>query len=641
MGKRWITVLLPVVASSVLTGQSALDSLLKVLPSKSGAGRVKALGDVQWELGFSDPQKALAYGIEAMKLAEGMKDSAVIAQAANDLSITEYRLGHFQKAIDLNRRALHIRMAAMDTLGVAASHNKMGAAFIELMLFDSALAHNYAAERIYDQRGDLLHAAQMRGNIARLYQQMGDIPKALKVARETVEMLRGADSEYAMANALGQLALILTDTKDWMECEQVSLEALALFEKQGMKADIASISNILGMVYRERGDDEAGLRYYRKALQMATEVDDPLGRATFMMNVANVLTTRGELDEALRLYQDALAICRREGYLDPRISALDGYVTALEKKGDTREALRRQKEMIALKDSVFKAERLEALSELQVKYETERTEKELAQERERGSEQQAELERRRILQALLIGGIIALGLVAFLFISRQRARAKAALHAGVIAEREQGLKAMVESTEAERKRIAAELHDGVGQQLSGLKFRLEGAAAKDPQLKDLLAIADDAGKEVRSIAHQMMPRALGDLGLAPALNDMLRKALTRPGMHHSFEQFGIDARLPRPVEVGVYRIAQELVNNIIKHAQATQVNVQLLKNKGHLVLIVEDDGVGIDRSRGNGLGMTSIHDRARLLHGTVVIEAGGERGTIATLRVPLQNGSPS
>lgn len=619
-------------ASSAVMGQSALDSLLKVLPSKSGAERVKALGDVQWELGFSDPEKALAYGTEAMKLAEGMKDSAVVAQAANDLSITQYRLGHFQKAIDLNRRALHIRMAARDTLGVAASHNKMGAAFIELMLFDSALAHNYAAERIYEQRGDLLRTAQMRGNIARLYQQLGNIPMALKVARETVEMLKRTDSEYALANALGQLAQILTDAKNWNQAERTGLEALALFQKIGSTADIGSVSNILGMIARGLGDNERGLHYYCNALDMALEVHDLSGQATFTMNVANVLAELGALEEARELFERSMEISSKEGYLDLRMAALEGYVTVLEKQGDTRKALRLQKEWLALKDSLFEANHIKSLSELQIKYETERTERELAQERERGL-------RQRALQAGLLAAIALVVLLAVLIFSRQRARAKSELSATVNAEREQGLKAMVERTEVERKRIAAELHDGVGQQLSGLKFRLESAAAKDPQLKDLLVIADDAGKEIRGIAHQMMPRALGDLGLAPALNDMLQKSLTRPGMHHTFEQFGLDARLPQPVEVGVYRIAQELVNNIIKHAQATQVNVQLLKNKGHLVLIVEDDGVGIDRSRGNGLGIMSVHDRARLLHGTVEIEGGAERGTVATVRVPLQNGN--
>ena len=210
----------------------------------------------------------------------------------------------------------------------------------------------------------------------------------------------------------------------------------------------------------------------------------------------------------------------------------------------------------------------------------------------------------------------------------------------MIAEREQGLKALVESTDAERKRIASELHDGVGQLLTGLKYRVEAAVKDRPELKDVLTLADDASREVRGIAHRMMPRALGDLGLAPALAYMLDKSLKLPGMHHNFEHFGLEQRLPHHMETGVYRIAQELLNNTIKHAQAQNVQVQLLRNKGHLVLIMEDDGVGIDPARAtNGMGLRGLRDRARVLHGTLDIEPGVDRGTIATLRVPLTNGN--
>jgi signal transduction histidine kinase len=154
-------------------------------------------------------------------------------------------------------------------------------------------------------------------------------------------------------------------------------------------------------------------------------------------------------------------------------------------------------------------------------------------------------------------------------------------------------------------------------------------------VKNVLAIADEASRDVRGIAHQMMPRALGDLGLVPAMNDMLQRSLVKPGLHHSFEHFGIDARLPADVEVGVYRIAQELVTNILKHADARTVNVQLLKNKGHLVLIVEDDGNGIGNGNGAGIGLLSMHDRARAMHGHIEFMKGPVRGTVATLRIPL------
>lgn len=591
-----------------------------------------------------EPAKALPYGLEALEIAEALKDSAAIAIAANDLAITEYRLGHVQRALDLNRRALRIRKVQDDPAGMAASHSKIASCFTELMTFDSSLVHNYAAERIFERLNDVQRRAQVRGNIAHLYQQMGDLDKAESILRETRTVLEKIGPGYPMAMTMGQFCQVLEQNGKLQEALTVGTEALALFEQLGMNVEVASINNQLGMIARKQGEDLQGLAYYRTALAKAKELGDLTGQATYGMNVANALSDLGRLDEAVDYYEQSLELCRREGYADQHISLLGGYVRALEKKGDLRMAMDRQRELQAVKDSVFNADRAAVIGEMQVKYETERTEKELALAREKEEAQQAELERRRIVQGALIGGLFLLALVALLFISRQRAVHAARLNAGLLAERENGLKAVLANTDAERKRIATELHDGVGQQLTGLKFRLEDmgprVAASVPALAahvdDVLAIAEDASREVRGIAHRMMPRALGQLGLAPAMDDMLRKALTVPGIRHHFEHFGLDERLPAEVEVGVFRIAQELVGNILKHADASEVNVQLMRTKGHLILMVEDNGKGFDTARNtNGMGLQNMNDRARVLHGTFSIERKTTGGTLATVRVPL------
>ena len=621
-------------------GQSVLDSLLKVLPGQNGIERVRTLGNVAWEMGMATPQRALAYGEEALKLASNMKDSAAVAIAANDMAITEYRLGHMQRAIALNTRALRIREQARDTFGIAASHSKIAVAYTDMMNFDSALVHNYASERIFEQLHDIGHLAQVRGNIGHLYQQMGDLNMAEKVIRQTIAMLTGVDSGYAMASALGQLFQVLDERDDVDTAMVVGQQVLAMFEELNMSAEVASVNNEMGRLYRKKGDTTTGLRYYQRALEIATRSGDLTGEATYLMNVANVLSETGHPQEAVPLFQRSVQLCRNEGYADQHMSALAGYISALEAIGDVRGALAGQKELQELKDSVYKEQRIASLSDMQVKYETERTEKELAQERERTLQQQAHISRQRLLIGVISGAVLVVALLAWALILRQSSRSREEQAAAVITEREQGLKALVERTDAERKRIAGELHDGVGQLLTGLKYRVEAAVIERPELKELLSLADDASREVRGIAHRMMPRALGELGLVPALSDMLDRSLKLPGMRHSFEHFGLEHRLAQHVETGVYRIAQELVNNIIKHAQARNVQVQLLRNKGHLVLIVEDDGVGIDPARASiGLGMRGLRDRARVLHGTLDIERGADRGTIATLRVPLTNGN--
>lgn len=623
-----------------MTQAQGLDSLMRVLSEQHGEPRLRTLSELQWELGFSDAPRALAYGKEELRLAESLKDSSLIAQAANDLAITEYRLGHLRLAVDLNKRALRIRTALGDSAGMAASHSKVGVAYTDLMEFDSALTHDYAAARIYAAMGDVLRSAQVRGNIGHLYQLMSDLPAAERITRETVAILRTQENDYALAAAIGQLCQVLQHMHRTDEALSAGREAMALYEKVGSKMDLANLNNELGQVCRDRGDHAGGLAYYEKALALGEESGDLNGVATYALNVAKALVDLGRPKEALPLFERSVALCRAEDYDDQRMSALSGWVTALERVGDLRGALSRQRELTALRDSVYNAQRLTALADMQVRYETERTEKELAEERQRSLEQENRIVRQRFLIALTAGGALLVLLGSWLLVSRQRARLKAERDAAIIVEREQGLKAMVESTDAERKRIAHELHDGVGQLLTGLRMRMDAVSREQPALAELLTLADDASREVRGIAHRMMPRALGELGLVPALADMLDKSLKLPGMRVTFEHYGVEGRLSAPVETGVYRIAQELVSNIIKHARAGQVNVQLMRNKGHLILIVEDDGLGFDlASARGGMGLSGLRDRARLLHGAIDIRSTPGAGTVVTLRVPLSNGN--
>lgn len=624
--------------------QSVLDSLLKVLPSQSGAARVLTLGEIQWELGFSDPPKAEQYGVEALRIAEMSADSSLIATAANDLAITEYRLGHYPRSIALNTRALRIRTAAGDSAGMAASHSKLGVAYTEVLSFDSALVHDYAAERIYVARGELVHAAQVRGNMGRLYQQEGDLDAAERVARETVDMLTGRNEPYAEATALGQLAHILVDRQDMDATLDVAERAVKLFRELDAKAEIASLANILGIAYRRKGDDASGLKYYREALEMSKAIGDRTGETVYLANIANVLSDGGRTAEALPLYESSIALARAEGYPDQLMSSLEGYAKTLEKAGRKGDALAPMRELLAMRDSLYKTERIEALSDMQVKYETQRTEKELLEQQQRNLEQRARIDRQRLLIGTISVGVLFTLLGAWLVVLRQRARAKTERDAALLDERERGLKAVLDGTEQERRRLASELHDGVGQQLAGLKLRLEDVAHRGSNgggvvatdMAELMTIVDDTARDVRGIAHSLRPRALDDLGLVHALDALFRRTLAPAGIQVHYEHHGFHERLSSDVEVGVYRIAQELVTNIIKHAEARTVNVQLLRNKDQLILIVEDDGRGMHPDHGTGIGLLGMRDRARALRGHLILDSAPGKGFVTTLRVPLR-----
>lgn len=242
-----------------------------------------------------------------------------------------------------------------------------------------------------------------------------------------------------------------------------------------------------------------------------------------------------------------------------------------------------------------------------------------------------------------IGVLIILAIVLIIgvysFIGFLKSKRQNKLNQIRIEEQQKGLSAIIHAQEEERKRIAKDLHDGIVQQLGGLKLGLQRVFSKmqTDETQKIVEILDDSTNELRALSHQMMPRALGELGLIPALTDMLENSLGNSDISYKFEHFGIEGRLKETVEIAIYRIAQELVNNVIKHSSANKVNIQLMKNSKNVVFIVEDNGRGMNSSESSrGIGLMNIASRLDSLKGIVNFEPSPESGTLATIRIPLE-----
>lgn len=209
------------------------------------------------------------------------------------------------------------------------------------------------------------------------------------------------------------------------------------------------------------------------------------------------------------------------------------------------------------------------------------------------------------------------------------------------------MQAVLEAQEVERRRLARDIHDGVGPLLSTLRLQLESLQTKlDPQpdlvegCSRMLQLLTMITQEVRSISHALMPQVLLDFGLVSALEQLQQKANGTGKINLTFYSTGIDKQLPEPIALGVYRVAQELINNAIKHAGASEVNMQLIGHKDTVILMVEDNGKGIDKHQAGpgiepGIGLQNIRTRARLLGGAFSLESSPGRGVLATLEIPL------
>jgi PAS domain S-box-containing protein len=215
------------------------------------------------------------------------------------------------------------------------------------------------------------------------------------------------------------------------------------------------------------------------------------------------------------------------------------------------------------------------------------------------------------------------------------------------------LRRIVSTQEEERSRISRELHDQLGQSLTALRLKL-GALSEEagrrsklrPRIAELSDIAERLDSDVDFLAWELRPTALDDLGLIVALSTYAQEWSKHFGVEVNFHSAGLgDTRLAPLVETNLYRIAQEALNNVSKHAAATHVDLLLERRDGHAVLIVEDNGRGFDIEQvkvseaGRGLGLVGMRERAALVGGTVEVESRPGGGTTVFVRVPVKSDS--
>jgi signal transduction histidine kinase len=204
------------------------------------------------------------------------------------------------------------------------------------------------------------------------------------------------------------------------------------------------------------------------------------------------------------------------------------------------------------------------------------------------------------------------------------------------------LNAVFETQETERKRLAEDLHDSVGQVLSAIKLNLHrlDKVNENDDPKNLLAdtrkLTDECIQEIRNIIHNVLPPVLTDFGLIDALQALCVKLDQTTDIKITFTKNLADERFPSEIELTLYRIAQELFGNAVKHSGATSIQVTLAKEVGSLELSFSDNGVGFDMDHvTHGFGLKNLQSRAQLINGKIHVYSKPQTGTLTTIKVKL------
>lgn len=518
-------------------------------------------------------------------------------------------------------------------------------------------------------------------NVANEWQYLGDLKTATDFYLKAAEIAQDLQDKNLQRVCYNNLASLFIELKDTEMVMLYAEKGLAIADE--MKQDYPRASSMINLAVGllEKGQTQKAFELYDSVNAIADRLNDPVLKADALQGKAEVLFREGLPDKAIDMWQQlenyaqqqqlpAYAMLASAGlssawqaqgrlqqattWIELAIKQADSLQALLEMKtfnqkaaeiyaqaGNYFLAYKKMLQYQQLQDTLLNQNRQSDIRLAEAKFQSEEKEKLLTLQQQRLHSQRIQL----WLLVILLVLLLSIGALLHRYYKQKRTLQLQKIEE---LEKEKQLlasQALLRGQEEERSRLAKDLHDGLGGMLSGIKLTLgtmkgnmivSGDNAK--LLTGALSRLDETIAEMRRVAHSMMPEALINLGLGQALLDYCEGLREASGIEISYQQIGLDERLTTEVEITIYRIVQELLNNVVKHAKAKEVLVQLSLHDGNLHITVEDDGAGFDAQAKAAMGtagLTNIQSRTNYLKGSLDIQSEPGKGTSVFIEIPV------
>ncbi|GAB2823037.1 ATP-binding protein [Ferruginibacter profundus] len=623
-----------------------IDSIEKILPQQKDTTLVKSYNELTWQYRNVDKDKAIAYGNKAVELGRQLNFKKGIAQAYNDMGILYYDKQDFSTAISLYHQAYLIRTELKDDKGVAALYNKIGIVYQKQARFDSALMYAQKALALYEQLKDKVGISYSLNNMGIVNQNVGNIDEALKYQEQSIAIKEEIHDQLGLAGSYVNVGNIYLLKKNIPKAREFYEKAELICRKIGDPEYLSNSINNLSAIYQKIGDYKKALPLAQESFDIRTKLGDTKGQVSCLINMGSILTASQQYKQAEEKYllglrlADTLVSC-----LPEKVKLYDGLSSLYDLTGDYKKAAAMARLTIQYKDSIFTADLNKQFSEMETKYQTAKKDQQIEAQQNEITQKKYELIKKQYWLYGSIAVFLFSILLGYSYYKRYQLKQEKKLQAEVMKQQDMATKAVIVAEENERKRIAADLHDGVGQMMSAAKMNLSAFENEIPfkdeiqknNFEKIISLVDEGCKEIRSVSHQMMPNALLKSGLASAVKEFIDKIDSRILKINLYTE-GLNERLDGNVETVLYRVIQECVNNVIKHSGANSLDISLIKDKDGIAATIEDNGKGFnskDKEKFEGIGLKNISSRIGFLKGTVDFDSSPGNGTLVAIHVPL------
>ena len=558
-------------------------------------------------------------------------------------------------SIDNYEKAIKIFSKYPDNL---RSRVSMGTSYINLGLlhannadYETATFYYLKAEEIYlKDNPDNSDLGVLYSNLSIAYATINKFDEGIKYSKKGLDFARKNNDKANLLNAWYAYGGNLVNAKRDAERGLLILDsAKQIALEMGNENMIYSCDFMSAMYYYNTKQYQKAIDYYTLCLNFARKYNFTAGVGNNFLNIsANEAELKkpklaaAHLDSSAKYLDYSIISTSKQMYFE-------NYAEVYKQLGDFTKAFAYKDSVAVIKDSLYQADNIRQMEFRQARYNYEKKQNEVAQLEADKKIQQLAINQKNTLNYFLIAGAFTLLIISILSYRTYKQKQKLQQQRINDLETQEQLtatEAVLKGEEQERTRLAKDLHDGLGGMLSGIKYSfntMKGNLIMTPEntqaFERSMDMLDSSIKEMRRVAHNMMPEALVKFGLDTALKDFCNDINNSGALQVSYQSIGLqNLVIDQTTAITIYRIVQELINNTMKHAAAKTAIVQVSKINNDINITVEDDGKGFNPvilQQSKGIGWSNIQSRVEYLKGKLDVQSEPGKGTSVQIELNI------
>lgn len=513
---------------------------------------------------------------------------------------------------------------------------KLGRLYFNISEYDKSLESYFTSLKIAEQNKNELQVAANLEKIGEVYLLTPDLETARINFYKALAIYKKLNNEEGIIGSLTNLGASYQKEGSRTNNEVLVIRAITLF-KEGLertkngdfKRNESVFLGNIGSSFRRLKKYDLSLEYLFKALELKIKLKRFSSAAHSCNDISETYLEMNNLPKAKEFALKAVEYSKELNIHQERFACF--LLSKIEyKTGNFKNAHNYLEKYHQIDDSLFSIKKITKINDLQIKYETEK--KNLKIEAQESNIALLASKNQNQNQLLFFGGIglLTLLLITILFYSRNNAKKEKV-------QQEKFSHALLQSQEDERTRIARELHDSVGQQLTLIKRK-----SQNLNQDEITVLTNNALDEVRSISRGLYPALLKDLGLTESIEQLINDYDEQTDLFFSMDIDNVNNYFTESTSLNYYRLIQECLTNIIKHAKAKSVTVSITREENAILTLISDNGKGFDvndSKKKYSLGLKTIFERIRILDGNLNIDSKLDSGTSFIFSIPVKNES--